>query len=175
MGVLRSQSASAARGVRTPGWRPWKVGTMPRASRWFWCWPTSTVVREAWCSASGIRGSGVATALAVFPPLWEALRACREETLARMLRAAAATSMDVVPFLKASLRLLSVLLCTPVENPRSSDRAVAALRRRALLEDAALESMACGSLEFVRHSSGFLWQSLELPLLTRFLWLDFPC
>ena len=54
-------------------------------------------------------------------------------------RTATATSMDAVPFLKASLRLLSVLLRTPGESPRSSDRTVAAHWRRTLLEDTVLE------------------------------------
>jgi hypothetical protein len=39
--------------------------------------------------------------------------------------AAASASMDVVPFLKALLRLLSILLRAPGENPRFSDRAAA--------------------------------------------------
>jgi hypothetical protein len=60
-------------------------------------------------------------------------------------RATTATSADAVPFLKALLRLLPVLLHAPGESPRSSDRAVAALSCRDLLEDTALESTLCGS------------------------------
>ena len=54
---------------------------------------------------------------------------------------------------------------TPDENPRSSDRVVAALWCRALLEDAALELTACFSPEVAwRPSSCSLRQSLYLVL-----------
>ena len=60
--------------------------------------------------------------------MWEVERSDRGETLAQAFaRAAAAASMDVVPFLKASLWCSSPLLRAPGENPRSSHRAVAAL------------------------------------------------
>ena len=55
------------------------------------------------------------------------------------LWASTAASVDVVPFLKASMGRRLVCLCAPGENPRSSDRAVAAFWRRDLLEDTALE------------------------------------
>jgi hypothetical protein len=62
--------------------------------------------------------------------------------------------MDVVPFLKASMWLLPACLHAPGENLRSSDRAVAALLRRVLLEDAALELTLFGSLQLVWRSGG---------------------
>ena len=46
-----------------------------------------------------------------------------------------ATSADIFPFLKASQWRYSVSPHTPGENPRSSDRVLAALLRRDLLED----------------------------------------
>lgn len=51
-----------------------------------------------------------------------------------------AASVGVVPFLKAPLRRLLVLWDAPGEDPDPLDRAVAALRRRDLPEDAALEA-----------------------------------
>jgi hypothetical protein len=57
-----------------------------------------------------------------------------------------ATSADVVPFLKALLRLFLVLICAPGGSPRSLDEAVTALLCRDLLEDTALEIIVCGSL-----------------------------
>jgi hypothetical protein len=59
--------------------------------------------------------------------------------------ATAAVSTDVVPFLKASLRLFLDRTLAPGENPRSSDRAVMAFCRCALLEDTVLEFTACSS------------------------------
>jgi hypothetical protein len=50
-----------------------------------------------------------------------------------------ATSADIFPFLKASQWRYSVSPHTPGENPRSSDRVLAALPRRDLLEDATFE------------------------------------
>jgi hypothetical protein len=60
-------------------------------------------------------------------------------------RATAAASTDAVPFLKAPLRLLLDRTLAPGENPRSSDRAVTAFCRRALLEGTVLEFTTCGS------------------------------
>jgi hypothetical protein len=71
-------------------------------------------------------------------------------------RAAAATSLDVVPFLKAPQWLLLVLLRAPGENPRSSDRAVATFRGRALLENAALDPAVACSLEVAWRLFGVL-------------------
>jgi hypothetical protein len=62
--------------------------------------------------------------------------------------------MDVVPFLKASMWLLPACLHAPGENLRSSDRAVAALLCRVLLEDAALELTLYGSQQLVWRSGG---------------------
>jgi hypothetical protein len=50
-----------------------------------------------------------------------------------------AVSVDVVPFLKASLWRCSVFPQSPGENPRSPYQVVAVLLRRVLLEDAILE------------------------------------
>jgi hypothetical protein len=47
--------------------------------------------------------------------------------------------------LEGIVRLLSVSLLAPGENPRSSDRAVATLLCHTLLEDTVLEVTACGS------------------------------
>ena len=77
-------------------------------------------------------------------PSWEAGRLCRGETLLQPCWATT-TFVDFVPFLKVSWWLLPVLSQTPGENPRSSDRAVAALCRRSLLEDDTLEFTMCGS------------------------------
>jgi hypothetical protein len=71
--------------------------------------------------------------------------------LPESFRAVAATSLDAVPFLKAPMWLLLVLLCVPGENPRSSDRTVATFRRRTLLEDTVLEHTADCSLEVARR------------------------
>jgi hypothetical protein len=59
--------------------------------------------------------------------------------------ATTATSTDAVPFLEASLGLLSILLRAPGESPRSPERAVVALLFRALLEDTVLEHTVCNS------------------------------
>jgi hypothetical protein len=60
-------------------------------------------------------------------------------------RAMTAASTDVVTFLKVSLQPLPASFRAPGENPRSSDRSVAALRFCALLDDTVLEPIARGS------------------------------
>ena len=74
-----------------------------------------------------LRGSGVVAVLAA------PLALCRRwrghaggNPYLGFYQVAAATSVDVVPFLKAPMWLSSALLRAPGENPRSLDRAVAA-------------------------------------------------
>jgi hypothetical protein len=68
--------------------------------------------------------------------------------------ATAAVSTNVVPFLKALVRVLTAPINAPGENPRSSDRMAATLLCRALLEDAILNPTTGGQgLRFVLHSS----------------------
>jgi hypothetical protein len=55
------------------------------------------------------------------------------------------TSVDAVPFLKASLGLLSFFSTCSRGNPRSYDRVLPALRCRAFLEDTVLEFTAGSS------------------------------
>jgi hypothetical protein len=115
-------------------------------------------VRAAWLLASDL---SVAAAWLPFRrcsvPLSERMRVLAEgKPLPGSFRAAAATSLDVVPFLKAPFWLLLIFLRAPGENPRSSDRTVATFRRRSLLEDAALEPAADCSLEVARRLVGVL-------------------
>jgi hypothetical protein len=134
---LRSPDVGAAalEGGDNVGWR---------AIQWYRCWLVATAVRAAWQLESD---HSVAAA-------WLPFRRCsvmrvlaEGKPLPRSFQAAAATSLDVVPFLKAPQWLLLVLLHAPGENPRFSDRAVATFRGRALLEDAALDPAAACSLE----------------------------
>jgi hypothetical protein len=96
--------------------------------------------------------------------------------------------MDVVPFLKAPLRLLSIVIHTSGENPKSPNGAMAALLRRALIEDTILKQTTGGSLEGVRRSLsvkacslGFtlhadFWEFLVVPQLQcGNNWLDSWC
>jgi MoxR-like ATPase len=64
----------------------------------------------------------------------------------RSSRSTTVVSTEVTPYLKASVWLLPAPFRALGENPRSLDRAVAALRCRALLEDTVLEPIARGSL-----------------------------
>jgi hypothetical protein len=90
-------------------------------------------------------------------PEREAKRFCQGESLARVFPGrggdviAHRPLLAVIPFLNASQWLFLVLLRAPGENPRYFDRAAATFLRRAFLEDAALEHVACCSLKVARR------------------------
>jgi hypothetical protein len=110
-----------------------------------------TWFRRATCCDSG---AVVATAATASLCGWAECY-CRGKPLP--IWATTATSVDVVPLLKASVWRCSVQPRPPGENPRSLDRAVATLWRRTLLEDTALEFMAYGSPLVVRRRCGASW------------------
>jgi hypothetical protein len=148
---LRSPDAGAAalEGGDHFGWR---------ASQWSRCWPVATTVRAAWQLASDL---SVAAAWLPFRrcsvPLSGRMRVLAEgKPLPGSFRAATAMFLDAVPFLKAPLWLLLILLRASGENPRSSDRTVATFQRCSLLEDAVLEPAAVCSLEVARRLVGVL-------------------
>lgn len=119
-----------------PGRRPWTVVSLvvggrargSGAGRFPWSWG-----RHGAGEPRGVVCGLPSSFAGVTPALW----------------ASTAASVDVAPFLKASMRRRSVCLRAPGENPRSLDRAVAALRRRALLEDTVLKPTARGSPKVV--------------------------
>jgi hypothetical protein len=127
--------------------------------------------------------SGLQFVAAVRPPPWWCPSPClgggemmpRGNSCPGSSWTMAATFTDAVPFLKASLRLLPAPIHSPGENPRSLDRAVMALSRRVLLEDTALEFIACRSLTVGRQRCGiFGWRSLCLTIFGKACFVPCP-
>nr|XP_051215113.1 uncharacterized protein LOC127332811 isoform X1 [Lolium perenne]XP_051215114.1 uncharacterized protein LOC127332811 isoform X1 [Lolium perenne] len=163
---------------RMPGRRPWMVGTL---------WVGG---RARGSGAGWGHGHGVVMVLSelryvgawwLSPRWWPSPCLGGGEVMSRgnsrpgSSRATTTASTDVVSFLKASLWLLPAPFLAPGENPRSPDRAVAALRCRALLEETVLEPTSQGSPMVetevtLRRSSARL---APCPSLVELLWCCF--
>lgn len=162
-----SFSASAARGLGTPGRRPLTVVNLwvGGRARVLMVLARTTAVWTGGAWRAAFRGVGGGEILP------------RGNSSQVFSRAAAAASVDVVTFLKAPRWRSSVLLRAPGENPRSADRAVTAFYVVLFLKRPSWSSrwVALWRLDGGVSSACFLRQSLLLGSLSQHFLFGPPC